>query len=144
MSCCPFLIGAVEQCLLLCRCDLIHHVKTQAPYAILAFLASMFCGYIPAGYGLPAWAGLLLTLAGTCALGYFLSQGLAAEGQREDFVSPVWDQGERAVANARRLSRTLSASLKQSIVSARGPRATFDAMPPAPIPEDQSVVLANG
>jgi len=42
--------------------DHISHVRTQIPYALTAALVAGVVGFIPAGFGLPAW---LLLLAGT-------------------------------------------------------------------------------
>lgn len=40
--------------------DHIDHVRTQAPYALLAMGASIVCGYFPATYfGLSPWLGLV-------------------------------------------------------------------------------------
>ena len=41
-------------------CDHMDHVKTQLPYALSVAIVAMACGYLPAGFGLPAWQGLLL------------------------------------------------------------------------------------
>jgi Na+/H+ antiporter NhaC len=40
--------------------DHIDHVRTQLPYALLVGGAAMFIGTVPAGYGLPWWASILL------------------------------------------------------------------------------------
>lgn len=49
-------------------CDLIDHVKTQLPYALLVGLVSLFGGLLPSAYGIPWWltmglcAGLLIVI----------------------------------------------------------------------------------
>ena len=57
-----------------CRCDLMDHVKTQAPYAIFVALISVFLGDLLTNYLYPMWVRTLrdvlpITLAGprTCA-----------------------------------------------------------------------------
>ena len=34
-------------------CDLMNHVKTQMPYALIAGFIGLFLGTIPAGFGVP-------------------------------------------------------------------------------------------
>lgn len=46
-------------------CDLIAHVRTQMPYAILVGIISILCGTLPIGFGAPAW---LLLILGTVAM----------------------------------------------------------------------------
>lgn len=46
-------------------CDLIAHVRTQMPYAILVGIISILCGTLPIGFGAPAW---LLLILGTAAM----------------------------------------------------------------------------
>lgn len=38
-------------------CSHISHVQTQMPYAVTVGLASVLCGLIPVGYGMPFWMG---------------------------------------------------------------------------------------
>ncbi len=40
-------------------CDHVAHVHTQIPYALLAGFIAILTGYLPAGFGLPGWIGLL-------------------------------------------------------------------------------------
>ena len=40
--------------------DHMHHVRTQLPYSLVVGGLALGCGYIPAGLGLPAWAGMLM------------------------------------------------------------------------------------
>ncbi len=47
--------------------DHIDHVQTQLPYALMVGLAALVCGYLPVGWGLPPWAGLLLGAAAVVA-----------------------------------------------------------------------------
>jgi Na+/H+ antiporter len=35
------------------------HVRTQLPFALIAALVAGLCGFLPYGYGLPAWIGLV-------------------------------------------------------------------------------------
>lgn len=35
------------------------HVRTQMPFALIAAGAAIVIGFVPLGYGLPAWIGLL-------------------------------------------------------------------------------------
>lgn len=41
-------------------CDHIDHVRTQLPYALLVGVVAVLCGYLPVGYGLSPWIGMLL------------------------------------------------------------------------------------
>lgn len=36
------------------------HVRTQFPFALLSALVALLCGFLPLGWGLPAWACLML------------------------------------------------------------------------------------
>lgn len=51
--------------------DHLDHVKTQMPYALLCAAVAAVAGFIPAGFGFPAWASLLLG-AGLLAAAVFL------------------------------------------------------------------------
>ncbi len=42
--------------------DHLHHVKTQLPYSLTVGLLALVCGYIPAGFGAPPWAGFLAAI----------------------------------------------------------------------------------
>lgn len=44
--------------------DHIDHVRTQIPYALTAAVFAGILGFIPAGFGMPAWISLLLGLVG--------------------------------------------------------------------------------
>lgn len=44
-------------------CDLIEHVRTQLPYALLVGMASLLFGTVAVGHGLPWWLGLAVGLA---------------------------------------------------------------------------------
>jgi len=46
-------------------CDLIAHVRTQMPYALVVGAISIVCGTLPIGFGAPAW---LLLILGTVAM----------------------------------------------------------------------------
>ncbi len=43
--------------------DHIDHVRTQLPYAMVAGAAALFLGVLPAGFGFPWWASLLIGIA---------------------------------------------------------------------------------
>ena len=36
-------------------CDVMAHVRTQLPYALIAAFIATFLGYLPAGYGISPW-----------------------------------------------------------------------------------------
>jgi len=40
--------------------DHVDHVRTQLPYALTVGGVAMLCGYLPTGWGLPPWVGLLI------------------------------------------------------------------------------------
>jgi Na+/H+ antiporter NhaC len=44
---------------LACGSDHIDHVRTQLPYALMVGAVAMICGYLPVGWGLPPWVGLM-------------------------------------------------------------------------------------
>ncbi len=54
-------------------CDLVDHVETQMPYAVLTMIVAAFCGYLPAAMGmsvLPLYgAGLVILLAVLMVIG---------------------------------------------------------------------------
>lgn len=43
-------------------CDLVDHVRTQLPYALLVGAISVFAGLLPSAYGLPWWLALALCI----------------------------------------------------------------------------------
>ncbi len=42
------------------QCNHIAHVRTQMPYAILSGTVAIMVGYLPAGFGVPPWIGLIV------------------------------------------------------------------------------------
>ena len=48
-------------------CDLMDHVRTQLPYSLSVGALALFCGYIPAGLGVPPWIGFLVATASSQA-----------------------------------------------------------------------------
>ena len=50
-------------------CDHVDHVRTQLPYALTVAVVALGVGYLPTGFGLSPWLGLLL---GTAVLYAFL------------------------------------------------------------------------
>jgi Na+/H+ antiporter NhaC len=50
-----------------CDIEPLEHVRTQLPYALLAAAAAAVIGFLPAGFGVPAWL-LLPTGFGALAL----------------------------------------------------------------------------
>jgi Na+/H+ antiporter NhaC len=44
-------------------CDLVDHVRTQLPYALVVGAVSLFCGLLPTGYGVPWYIALLIAMA---------------------------------------------------------------------------------
>lgn len=67
-----------------------HHVRTQAPYAILVGLVAIITGDLMSGYAYPTWAGLIVTIVVVLALGYLLSAPPA--GEKQDLVSSFLDK----------------------------------------------------
>jgi len=45
------------------QCDLLAHVTTQLPYALLVGIVSLLIGTIPGGFGVPPWISLLVGVA---------------------------------------------------------------------------------
>lgn len=56
--------------------DHIDHVRTQLPYALMVGTISMVLGYIPIGYGAPAWLMIPIGLAGIFLLVRFLGKSI--------------------------------------------------------------------
>lgn len=67
-----------------------HHVKTQAPYALLVGLISIVTGDLMSGFLYPDWVGLLITIAVVLVAGFFLSAPV--DSDRNDAVSFVVDK----------------------------------------------------
>mgnify|MGYP000537941599 CR=1 FL=1 len=38
----------------------VDHIRTQLPFALIAAVVAVLTGFVPLGFGLPAWVGLLL------------------------------------------------------------------------------------
>ncbi len=55
-------------------CDQIEHVQTQLPYATLVAAIALVAAYLPAGFGVASWVGLLAATG--CVLMLFASLGL--------------------------------------------------------------------
>ncbi len=55
-------------------CDHVDHVRTQLPYAVVVAVAAALFGYLPAGYGLSPWLGLLLAMAALGGVLYFVGR----------------------------------------------------------------------
>ena len=47
------------------------HVRTQLPFAVIAAALAIVVGFVPLGFGLPAWVGLLAGVALLCGLPSF-------------------------------------------------------------------------
>jgi Na+/H+ antiporter NhaC len=62
-------------------CDLIAHVRTQMPYALVVGAISILCGTLPIGFGAPAW--LLLILGTVAMIAVVLLVGQKAETQTD-------------------------------------------------------------
>ena len=41
-------------------CDHVDHVRTQMPYAVLVGIICIFCGTLPAAFGISPWLSLLV------------------------------------------------------------------------------------
>ena len=52
--------------------DHMHHVRTQLPYSLTVAVLALFCGYIPAGLGAPAYVSYLAAILAVAALFAFL------------------------------------------------------------------------
>jgi len=61
------------------QCDHIEHVRTQLPYAMLAGIAALLLGAIPAGFGIPWWICLPVAAAVTIGVLYWLSGSAEAK-----------------------------------------------------------------
>ena len=61
-----------------------HHVKTQAPYAVFVGLMALFFGDLLSGYLYPMWTGLLITILVVLVIGFFISAKPDSESDRVD------------------------------------------------------------
>ncbi len=60
-------------------CDLIDHVKTQLPYALLVGLVGLLLGSLPVGFGLPVWVSYVLGIPILLGTLYFLGKSADVE-----------------------------------------------------------------
>ena len=67
-----------------------HHVKTQAPYALLVGLCALFFGNLLSGYAYPMYVGLILTVISVVALGFVLSAKPDSETDKVDLVNKAF------------------------------------------------------
>ena len=49
-------------------CDHVDHVRTQLPYALVVAGVALIIGYLPTGFGVPPWVGLLAGAASLLAV----------------------------------------------------------------------------
>ncbi|MFM1944303.1 MAG: Malate-2H(+)/Na(+)-lactate antiporter [Verrucomicrobiota bacterium] len=65
-----------------CECDVMEHVRTQLPYAMLAAVVALLFGYVPAGWGWSGW--LLLPAGGAVCWGVvrFVGRPAVSRGER--------------------------------------------------------------
>lgn len=110
------------------KCDLMHHVKTQMPYAILVALVSIVFGSLLSGYAYPTWAGLLLTIVVALPVSFFLSTKV--DSDRPDVF-------ERIVCFVRNYSSSDSdgSASGSKHAEGKGDDSSMLALPPAQRPE---------
>lgn len=65
-------------------CDLIAHVRTQIPYALVVGTISILCGTLPIGFGAPAWLLLILGTIGMLAALLLLGQKVEVHPMNPD------------------------------------------------------------
>ena len=63
-----------------------HHVKTQAPYALFVGGISTITGDLLSGYLYPDYVGLLITIAVVLVAGFFLSARPDRDGKQDVFT----------------------------------------------------------
>ena len=56
------------------RCNHIDHVTTQIPYALVVGTVALLVGTVPAGFGLPWWLALIISVAILTALFFAISR----------------------------------------------------------------------
>ena len=64
-------------------CDHIDHVRTQIPYALLAGIVAVVLGLLPAGFGVPWWILLPVTIAVVVAVVLFFGKSVREEAETE-------------------------------------------------------------
>ena len=62
------------------QCGVAEHTNTQLPYALAVGAVAILLGLLPVGLGLPVWLALILALAGTAAVLWFVGRPLAERG----------------------------------------------------------------
>lgn len=62
------------------HCGVAEHTNTQLPYALVVGGIAILLGLLPVGLGLPVWLALILALAGTAAVLWFVGRPLAEPG----------------------------------------------------------------
>jgi len=67
------------------QCDHVDHVRTQAPYALVAGGVAIVGGLLPVGFGVPWWIAMIVSIAGLVALHLVVSKPLdpVADGSRD-------------------------------------------------------------
>ena len=61
--------------------DHVDHVKTQIPYAFTAALFAVLFGFIPAGFGMPAWISLVFGIVGLFIFVRFAGKQIDDKGE---------------------------------------------------------------
>ena len=56
------------------HCDVVDHTNTQLPYALVVGGVTLVLGLLPAGYGIPWWLGMLVSLAALVAVVVFVAK----------------------------------------------------------------------
>jgi Na+/H+ antiporter NhaC len=97
------------------KCDLKDHVRTQLPYAVVVAFFSMVFGYLPAGFFLPAWAGLLIGLALMVPFCYFVGKKVDDPDMTLDIFSRIGDSlGGMCGSKQKSVSPKEAAHLKEA------------------------------
>jgi len=59
-------------------CDLVDHVRTQLPYALMAAVITVLFGTLPSGFGVPPWVTIPVASVATVASLYLFGKRVAA------------------------------------------------------------------
>eukprot|EP01147_Barroeca_monosierra_P005250 gene5250-7036_t len=73
-----------------CQCSLVAHIKTQAPYAIIAAISGLLFGDLPCGYGVyPDWAGLIISITVSVVATYLTTTPIEDTSSTSTYISPI-------------------------------------------------------
>ncbi len=108
-------------------CDVLQHVKTQGPYAVMVALWSMLAGTIPNGKGVPNWACIIIGIAAMIFHSAFASAFVINKTGRFDILTELFIRFKK--------DKSFYDSLRADTVKC------FETGHPVPLPESMAELL---